>query len=58
MSDPAEIEQAILDIVTFQYKKADKKIKVSPAATRGQGRPSACPFARLSHACGILFVAL
>lgn len=28
MSHPAEIEQAILDICMWQYKKADKKIKV------------------------------
>jgi hypothetical protein len=27
MSHPAEIEQAILDICAWQYKKADKKIK-------------------------------
>ena len=28
MSHPAEVEQAILDIVMWQYKKADRKIKV------------------------------
>eukprot|EP00750_Incisomonas_marina_P022151 INCI488.2.p1 GENE.INCI488.2~~INCI488.2.p1 ORF type:complete len:177 (-),score=35.34 INCI488.2:40-570(-) len=39
MSDPAEIEQAILDIVTFQYKKADKKIKKIRGAASEEVQP-------------------